>query len=282
MNLPQSRYQVTDPAGKHKYQIEIPGHDPITGLKSVTTVLGVISKPALYAWYAKTACDQIHAALQPLVGQRVELTQQWVDRVVAEGRKRPTKVKDEAAELGTMAHAAFDEILAGKEPKVPDQIRSAVDEFRKWFAASGIEVVASELAIGSAEYQFGGRIDAIGYRNGQWGILDWKTGAGIYGEYALQTAGGYAIALEEQFPGIKVEWVDIVRFAKKEPWGSEVRPVADMENARRGFLDALDLCKALEVPMIGEASYSTFAENSAAADDLREKARQKKKSIVGF
>jgi len=285
MHLPEPAYTVTDPDGKHKYQIELPSGGTIRELESVTGVLNVINKPALINWATKTACDLIQGRLSCVVGQRIELTEEWINGVVAEGRKRPKAIKDEAANLGTMAHEAFEEIMAGRAPKVPTAIQSAIEEFKKWFDSSNTEIVATELPIASELNRFGGRLDAVGYRNGTWGILDWKTGSGIYGEYALQTAGGYAIAMEEQYPGVKIEWVDIVRFSKKEPWGSEVRPVVALEVARDGFLSALRLSRALKVGLIGQPSYTTFAAVAAEAENLRRESKQKSKektSLVGF
>jgi hypothetical protein len=287
MKLPAAAYAVTDPTGRHRYQIELPSGQIIPCECSVTGVLDVISKPALYNWYAKTACEQIRKRLLELsqAGRNVELTEQWIEAVVAEGRKRPTAVKDEAADLGTAAHAGFEDVLAGREPKVPTVIRPAIAEFETWLANTHTEIVESELPVGSATNRFGGRLDGLGYRDGAWGIVDFKTSSGIYNEYALQTAGGYAIAVEEQYPGVLIEWADIVRFPKVAPWGSEAKPVADMTTARQAFLCALGLKRGLSRELIGPASYSTFAANAAAAEATRAGAKAKKAKAtakVGF
>lgn len=188
--------------------------------------------------------------------------------IIEAASKQPDKVKEEAADIGSQVHAAIESIIKGEEPSVPETIKNPVAEFRTWFAGTKTKIVAQELAVGSVKHQFGGRLDALGLRfiGGKWrfGIADWKTSSGIYEEMALQVAGGYAIALEEQYPGLKIEWCDIVRFAKVEPYGSEAKPVINMNVARRAFLGALDLGRDLETEFFGPASYSTFEANAAA------------------
>ena len=262
MKLPKPKYTVSDV--NHKYSIMLPSGETIGPLKSVTTILDVISKPALYQWYARMACEQIEQRLMVIAGQNIRLTPDWITEVVAEGRKRPKVVKDEAAELGTAAHAAFEALIKGASPIAPPEIAPAIEEFRRWLGQTKTTIVAQEVRVGSAKYKFGGRFDALGEREGKIGILEWKTATGLYPEFALQTAGGYAIAVEEQYPGTKIEWVDIARFPKKSPWGTEICPVIDMAAAREGFLAALTLTRALKADLIGAASYSTFAENIPA------------------
>lgn len=203
--------------------------------------------------------------------------------------KQPDKVKEAAADIGSQVHAAIEGIIKGEEPVVPARIKMPVDEFRTWFAGTKTKVVAQELAVGSVKHLFGGRLDGLGLREiggrWRWGIADWKTSAGIYPEMALQVAGGYAIALEEQFPGLKIEWADIIRFAKAEPYGSEAKPVLSMDIARRAFIGALELGRDLETEFFGPASYSTFDANAAAKEEGQKtlKAELKKQTAdVGF
>jgi hypothetical protein len=193
--------------------------------------------------------------------------------------KQPDKVKEEAAGVGAQVHAAIEAIIKGEEPVVPERIRQPVAEFRTWFAGTKTRIVAQELVVGSAKHLFGGRLDALGLREidgrWRWGIADWKTSSGIYEEMALQVAGGYAIALEEQFPGIKIEWCDIIRFAKAEPYGSEAKPVVNMDVARRAFLGALQLGRDLETEFFGPASYSTFEARAAAKTEATAETKKK-------
>lgn len=208
--------------------------------------------------------------------------------IIEAASKQPDKVKEEAADIGSQVHAAIEAIIKGEEPVVSERIKQPVAEFRTWFLGTKTEIVAQELAVGSVTHLFGGRLDAIGVRKiggkWRWGISDWKTSSGIYEEMALQVAGGYAIAVEEQFPGLKIEWADIVRFAKAEPYGSESKPVLNMDVARRAFLGALQLGRDLETEFFGPPSYSTFEARAAAKDDTKANtvAAIKAPAAIGF
>ena len=144
---------------------------------------------------------------------------------------------------------------------------------------SNIEIVATELAVASIAYQFGGRLDFLGYDHSKdaYVIGDYKTSSGFYGnEYAYQAGGGYAIAVEEMY-GIDVLGAEIVRFSKKPPYESEARPVTNMEDAKQGFLDALRLVKANAKPLIGAPTFT-----SAGKVEEPKKAVKKATTKVGF
>ena len=284
--LPTPKYIVLDPEGKHRYQIWEENAGCLAGdLDSVTGVLNVINKPALVNWAAGAACDLIKAELLGALDQNVRISAEWIDSVVAAGRKRPKQIKDQAADVGSQAHAAFEGFLKGETLMIAvPEIKDMVGELEKWHAQSKTTIVATELPVGSLLHRFGGRIDAIGWRDGKWGLPDWKTSSGIYPEMALQVAGGYAIAIEEQY-GIKIEWADIVRFSKKAPWGMEIKPVVDMAAAKRGFFAAMALQRELGAQLLGEATYSTFAqraEQSAAEKKVLSTKLKKKTAAVGF
>ena len=282
MNLPTPKYVVSDPKENHRYRIELPNGTVVEKLVSVTGVLDVISKPALYQWYAKSACELIRQKLNTLANVPIVITPEWIDEVVAEGRKRQDKIKDEAAEIGTAAHAAFERIIRG-EPlgAVPPSVAEPAAEFARWFAKTNIRIVASELPVGSITHRFGGRIDALGVvGDDEWVLLDWKTSNGLYPEMALQVGGGYALALAEQY-GVSVGRAYIARFSKKEPWGSECCELLDIAAAQRGFISALELKHTLAEALIGEPVYSTFAARAEQSEKTATKARKAAKARVG-
>lgn len=258
--LPTPKYLVVDPKGTHRYKIQLPSGEVLSKLDSVTGILGnTIRKPALEAWKVKTALALVEEHLSGFRSKNIEITDSLISDAIAAGKKRPQEIADEAADIGIKAHDAFEAILNGRTFSVPDEIVYPVAEFHKWFDGSKIQVIATELMVGSATRKYGGKLDALAIRNGKWGILDWKTGSGIYPEMALQVAGGYAHAVEEQY-GIIVEWADICRFSKKEPYGCEVKPVHDIHLAMRGFTACLDLKQILDSDLFGPTEYTTFTE----------------------
>lgn len=258
MNLPTPRWTVTDV--NHRYSALLPNKDIIGPLTSVTTILNVIEKPALKGWAAKMASQYFYAEVLRL-GTKA-LVPEELARIAKEAQAAHTRIAKDAADLGTACHDAFEAIVFG-EPleKYPEQLEKPIAAFKTWRLGPGadIELVASEVALASLAHGFGGRLDVLGYSEprGGWGIVDYKTSSGFYGnEYAYQTAGGYAIAVEEQF-GIKINWAEVIRFGKKPPYDSEGRPVTDMANAKIGFLHALGLVRSNALKMIGEPSFTS-------------------------
>ena len=121
-------------------------------------------------------------------------------------------------------------------------------------------------------------IDALGIHEGKWGVIDYKTGKGVYWEAALQTAN-YAMSLEEQYD-FKIEWVLIVNVAKKEPFGVEVVPISDQINAREAWWHAFKLYKKSLGEFLGKPTYSTFfeVESRKQAAAAKSKVEEKFKS----
>lgn len=217
----------------------------------VTGFLSVINKPALVPWAKREALSSVENALvKRLEGCEaaiVELNKGWIREILQEARKRPDALKDEAAGLGTQAHAFIDKIIHGVEPAdVPVEIAAPVQAFKDWWKGSGIQLVMGDTPVASREHGYGGSLDALGWRDGKYVILDWKTSSGIYTEYALQVAA-YAQAFRETY-GIDCDEAVIVRFGKKLPVDFEKKELADLRLSFEAFLAAKTLKESLEKP----------------------------------
>lgn len=215
----------------------------------VTGFLGVINKPALVPWAKREALSMVEKALvDRLAGQGsapIELTRPWIKSVLEEASKRPKQITEEAADLGTQAHAMIDLIVRGQEAaELPEAIQAPVNAFREWWKSSGIQIVLGDTKVASRKFGYGGSLDALGWRNGKFLILDWKTSSGLYNEYALQVAA-YAQAFSETY-GCICEEAIVVRFGKKWPIEFEKKQVADLQFSFRAFLAAKELKEALE------------------------------------
>ena len=127
---------------------------------------------------------------------------------------------------------------------MPDELAGPVRAFRDWWKSCGIELVRGETPVASVEHGYGGTLDALGRRAGQYVVLDWKTSNGIYTEYALQTAA-YVHALRETY-GLACNSAIIVRFGKKLPVEFEFRELADVALSFQAFLAAKALKESLE------------------------------------
>src|SRR5437879_5365669 len=106
----------------------------------VTTILGVLNKPALIAWANRMGLQGIDTA----------------------------KYVDEAASVGTLAHALIMEELGGltahRSDFSADQIVRAshgVIVFRKWLESHDLKPMLLEQPLVSDEHRYGGTIDIL-------------------------------------------------------------------------------------------------------------------------
>jgi hypothetical protein len=245
--IPEYRIDQVVVGKSHFYDVTANG-DTVR-YPGVTGALGVINKPALVPWAKKEALSMVEKALLSRLGDKssspIQLSKAWITTVITEASKRPQKITEEAADLGIQAHAMIDLIVLGKEPsEIPEAIQTPVNAFREWWKSSGIRIVLGDTKVASRKFGYGGSLDALGWRNGKFLILDWKTSSGLYNEYALQVAA-YAQAFAETY-GCVCEEAIVVRFGKKLPIEFEKKEVADLQFSFRTFLAAKELKESLE------------------------------------
>lgn len=281
MKLPEPRYKVTD--NNHRYTIALPNGQTVGPLVSVTGVCGILDKPALIGWAARESAAYFKTELLRLGFKNI--TPEVLDQLEAEAKGAHRRKAKDAADLGTACHNIFEAILKGQAPEsVPPELVEPAKDFKRWRMSTDIEIVAMELAVGSVNHKYGGRIDAIGYskKRGGWGIVDYKTSSGFYGnEYAYQV-GGYAWAFNEMF-GVPVQWADIVRFGKKPPYDSEARSITNIGTAAETFIYMRRVKESESQELISPPHFSTTgarqAEEQAKAP---KKTRKEIDSPVGF
>lgn len=180
-----------------------------TKIPGVTTICGLLDKPALVGWAGKLCAEAGHAA-----GRAGEPVPAWRD--VCYG------VRDKAAEAGTQAHTLFGAYLNGEPVPIPPDgygwlpgALQAYDNAITWLQGTGLrlEVYSHERPLISEVHRFAGTPDAIAKdTNGVVHLADWKTG-GIYAEHIIQM-GAYR-ALLADVEGIRVSGVHLVRFSRE-------------------------------------------------------------------
>jgi len=128
---------------------------------------------------------------------------------------------DEAADIGTAVHdLCFNYVSTGKcdvgqhklHPNY-DIIVRCFEQFVEWNNTVSDEIVALEELVCSPSLMFAGRFDRLSNRKGVITLSDYKTSSSFYITQFIQMAA-YAIAIEE-WMGIEVEDIEIVRFDKK-------------------------------------------------------------------
>ncbi len=188
-----------------------------TQLPGVTTILGVLNKPALVPWANRMGLQGIDTS----------------------------KYVDEAASVGTLAHALIAESLGGA--KVPhgdftaDQMARAqhgVKAFEMWKSSLDFKVQLVETPLVSETYRYGGTIDCLASINGVLELIDIKTSSGIWPEHIYQV-GAYWRLVDEQGP--KILGARILRIGRTEGEGMEEHRLSGVQilNGWRVFQHAL-------------------------------------------
>lgn len=168
-----------------------------------TTITGLLNKPHLIKWANNLGLDGIDSS----------------------------KYTDEAAAVGTLAHALIQAHLQGEEldtstfsPVQVDLAENAVISFYEWASRHTIEPIICEIPMVSEKLKFGGTVDCYCKLDGKPTLVDFKTGKAIYEEYFVQTSA-YRELLEEH--GYPVEEIKILRVGRDETEGFEERSITD-------------------------------------------------------
>ena len=196
----------------------------------VTTVLGAtIPKPALLAWAWKLGTEGIDFR----------------------------KSRDQAADIGTIAHWLVECHLLGKDPDTstfaPDDLSKAensVIKFMSWWDTSKFELIASEKQlVADIEPFFGGTLDILAKDDaGKICLIDLKSGKGIYPEMWYQLSA-YAKLYEcnRGSSGEHLSRYIICRIGKEASEGDfEVQERQDLGREWNVFEKCLALYQALK------------------------------------
>lgn len=169
-----SRFVRKNAGTSHSYALDgarIPG---------VTTVIGILDKPALVNWaaretaiYADENWDKL-AAMRS--GDRIQLLE-----------KARYNTNRKAVVKGNRIHALGERLAHGEAVDAPLEIRSQVEAYARFLDAWDLTTVATETPVCHTEWAYGGTFDLIA-RSPRFGtsLMDIKTGKGVYSEVALQ------------------------------------------------------------------------------------------------
>lgn len=228
-----------DPEGKHQY----------TG---ITSVLGVIAKPALIQWSANEAIKYIQANSENNDGM-------WYvrDEVLDEARKAHTHKKEDAASHGTLTHSLVERYINecmdinGGAPLSLEKFTekdkhefAPIAKFIEWACLSVRRFNFSEKAMASTVHHIAGTSD-FGFvgKDGHMYIGDFKTSSGVYGvDYFLQVAA-YGLLAEENKLGAYTAGV-IFRIGRDGKSDVHYRYEEAHKQDREYFLNALALYRA--------------------------------------
>jgi len=185
----------------HRYWFDGEGPRP-----SVTTVLEILSKPALIYWKGQEVARAIYRDSKSFYGEKWDVGEA---EAVKWAMAKADESRDKAAKLGSSIHLLADiyERTGALETgfAVADEEKPYLEAWKRFTAfleAQGASIVSSEHAVWGEGYA--GTYDLIigfPYEGAQPGeqhlwLVDIKTSKGIYPEYALQLAAyGHAAGI---------------------------------------------------------------------------------------
>lgn len=163
----------------------------------VTSIIGMLPKPFLVPWAAKTAAE---AAVDNLsaVTTIAEADREGAIDFIKGAHFRYTKSRQK---IGSEAHDIFERMIRGESEdrsSLPAYLHPYYDNFAEFLATVKPELIRAEDVAWSDEHGYAGSFDALLRITDEDGapvtvIADWKTGKSTYPEVALQMAAyGYA------------------------------------------------------------------------------------------
>ncbi len=150
--------------------------DGKTVVPGVTTIVNQLSKPALVPWANRLGLQGIDVS----------------------------KYVDDKGQIGTLAHEMILAHLSKREVDTADYSKNQIDaaenaflSYLEWEKGHKIEPRLVEYPGVSEVYKFGGTFDFFGLIDGNYELIDFKTGSGIWPEFWFQVAAyGYLIVWE--------------------------------------------------------------------------------------
>lgn len=165
-------------------------------LSGVTTVLGVIAKPALIQWAADMACEYIRGIFADPENE-VDM-----DEVLKEARLAHRKKKEKAGAQGTDTHALIEEVVKQAIAKdgyitVASGDNPAVASFVNWAITNNIKFIESEKRMYSRDWWLAGTCDLVFEQDGKRYVGDIKTMKKIWDRVPYLQMAAYMKMLKE-------------------------------------------------------------------------------------
>ena len=168
----------------------------------------------------------------------------WANRLGLEGIDS-NKYTDEAAAVGTLAHAMIQADIQGERldcdmysPVQVSLAENAVLSFLSWKSRYRLEPLICETPLVSDKLRYGGTMDCYCKLDGVPTLLDFKTGKAVYDEYFVQLAAYKNLLIEKGYP---VEQCRILRIGRDETEGFEERTVTDTTDYFKIFSNLLEI-----------------------------------------
>lgn len=156
----------------HRYFLH--GDGPYPGVTSVT---GVLDKPALTNWHKETVAGAAWDSLDILEAMRRDdpLNREAAIAYLTKRRDDSAKARDR----GTDIHALTETLDAGHRIRIPKEHRAEVKSYLTWRKARNPEWVLIEALCFNQRLKYGGTLDRVAVIDGETWLLDIKTSKSV-------------------------------------------------------------------------------------------------------
>lgn len=228
---------------KHEYLID--------GVRAtgVTSVIGVLAKPALIGWAARMAVETLGKAIESyrIDDENYKFTYEQRDTFLEAAKSAHAQKRDKAAEHGTDTHSLVESyinlcLVKEGKPVQPVATNTDIQKFIGWAVDNVDHFLFSERQMYNPELFIAGTADfAAVMKDGKRLIGDFKTSGGVYGiDYFLQVAA-YRLLAESEGDDAYDGSV-IVRLGKDGSFDIHYR--YDYETDKNAFLACLTIYRA--------------------------------------
>ncbi len=169
-------------------------HDSGVELVSVTTVLGILDKPALKQWAVNVALDIVDTGVP-----------------TAEARKAWQDVSGTAMDIGSKVHRAiersvrYNRHLTFTERPHRGEIERAYRAWCKWYDEYKPTYMATEQKVYNMDELYAGTLDGVIKADGKVYVVDYKTSTYQSYEYGMQIAAyGVAAGIQPGYYGMLI------------------------------------------------------------------------------
>jgi len=229
--------------GGHRYTIYIKGVKQFATC-GVTTVIGILDKPALVQWSSNMCSDAWIEGLN-----NADKIDELTIATLAKTAKLAWRVRrDTAGDIGTLIHAWIENYINAKInttqtplPPENEMMNAAILKFLLWEKENNITFTGAELKLYSLKHNIAGTCDfTYVTRDGKLGIGDIKTSKGIYDTFYYQVAA-YRYMMEEErsyttgTTPIPYEEMTILRVGKDDG-EIQIKEVPNYKDYAKGFL----------------------------------------------
>lgn len=216
-----------------------PRHD--AKFPSVTTICGVIDKPALVGWGVKCMAEKLLALWKE---RPEEFSTTAFKQIVKEAKSARFIVSKEATDIGSRAHELTELYDLGREEEFDieqerKEVRNCFNAYLDFLDEMKWTPRHVELTVYHDRLRYAGTLDRVySTPDGKRVLLDIKTSKALYPEVDLQLAA-YVIAFEHQYnENIDEAWALRLDKAKGK---FELRECLDVDDAFKAFRAAHEL-----------------------------------------